>query len=171
MIFTPSWQKQMSLFVFLDCLKIITWMYNSCLLMLSLSWQNLVMFSIILYYMKTNNLADDFRSEMEELNCIAYLIGLLQDHDTYRCQSAFDVITALAKFGKLINYFILWRDWWSHRQFPLQNDRIRCCYLSCWLASKIRPTWTKVICWCYYCLSKVWYVIILFWTIKGLIIK
>ena len=64
-------------------------------------WQNSVGSYIILYCVRTDDPADDFRSNIIETDGLAPPVG----PDIY--QSFIDVIVALARFGKLIYYFVL----------------------------------------------------------------
>ena len=54
-------------------------MCNSHLLKPSLPWQNLVGLYIILYYVRTDDLADDFFLRIVETDVVSYLVGLLQN--------------------------------------------------------------------------------------------
>jgi HEAT repeat protein len=65
---------------------------------------------IISYCARTDNPADDFCSKMVEVDVLARLFDVLQDEDKYVNQSAIKVITALAKFGRLIYHFVLCKD-------------------------------------------------------------
>ena len=60
--------------------------------------------------MRTDDPADDFRSKMLETDVLARLVGLLQVGGSYGCQSSIDVIAVLAKYGRLIYYFVLCED-------------------------------------------------------------
>jgi hypothetical protein len=60
--------------------------------------------------MKTDNLADNFRSKMVETDVLACLVGQLQVKTAGPPQPSINVISALAKFGRLIYHFVLCED-------------------------------------------------------------
>ena len=121
MISTPRWWKQMSLLVFLDCFKIRARTYASHLSKPLLPWQKSVGWDIILYCAKTDDPADNFRSEIVESDVLVHLVDLLQYQNSDECQLSIKAITTLAKFGRLIYQFALCKDWRSSRKFPLQH--------------------------------------------------
>ena len=53
----------------------------------------------------TDDPADDLRSKAVDTNVLARLFGLLQNRGSDIRQSLIEVITALAKFGRLIYHF------------------------------------------------------------------
>ena len=73
----------------------------SHLLISLLLWSNLVSCYIILYYVRTNDLADNFQSKIMKMDVF---IDLLQDWRPDVCQASIKVIAHLAKFGRLIYY-------------------------------------------------------------------
>ena len=99
------WWRQMSLSVLSACFNIRTRTYVNHLLKSLLPWRNLVRWYIILCYAMTDNPADDFRSKAVDTNVLARLFGLLQNRGSDIRQSSIEVITALAKFGRLIYHF------------------------------------------------------------------
>ena len=73
-------------------------------------WQNSVGYYSIIGCAGTNDLADDFRSQIVETDVLVRLVGLLQHQDSDIRQSSIEVITTLAKFGTLIYHFVLCDD-------------------------------------------------------------
>jgi hypothetical protein len=59
---------------------------------------------------KTDNPADNLRSKMVETDVLAHLVHLLQYEDLEERWSSVKIITALAKFGRLIYHFVLCED-------------------------------------------------------------
>jgi hypothetical protein len=55
---------------------------------------------------RTNNLADDFRSNMVEADVFDFLVGLLQNGNAAIGWSSIQIITALVKFGRLMYHFV-----------------------------------------------------------------
>ena len=155
MISIPSWWKQMFLFVLLDYFKIRTQTYASHLSKPLLPWRKLVGWYIILYCAKPDNPVDDSHSKMVETDVIARLVGLLQDQNSYVCQSSIGAITALATFGRLIYHFVLYEGWRSDRQFPLQDGGKKDHCSSCWTASRPGLWCTPVIDQSHYCLGDI----------------
>lgn len=60
--------------------------------------------------MRTDNLADDFRSEIVEADFFAHLLCLLQTRGLDVCQSSINIIAALVKFGLFIYHFAICKD-------------------------------------------------------------
>ena len=106
-IFAPKCWKKMSILVFLACLNVRTQTYNGCPSMPSPPWQNSVGSHIILYWARTDDPADDFRSKMMETNILACLVDLLRSKVSDVSQLSIDAIAALAKFGRLTSHFLL----------------------------------------------------------------
>ena len=63
-----------------------------------------------LYYARTDDSTDSFRSKMVKTDVLDCLVGLLQNQDSEIQQSSVKAITALAKFGRLIYNFVLCKD-------------------------------------------------------------
>jgi hypothetical protein len=100
----------MSLLILLACFKIPAGVHIGHLSKSLLLWWKLVGRYIILYCTKADDPADDFRSKMVETDVLTCLVGLLQDGDAVVRKSSIKAITALAKFGRLIHYFVLCED-------------------------------------------------------------
>jgi hypothetical protein len=109
-ISAPPWWKQMSLLVLLACFKIRAGMHINHLSKSLLSWRKSVGGYIILYCARTDDLADNFRFKMVESDVLSHTVGLLQDYYPDVRQSVIELITALAKFGRLIYYSVLCED-------------------------------------------------------------
>ena len=108
-ISAPKWGEKNFLLILSVCFKIQTRAYICYPSKSLLPWQNLVRWYIILYTMwGTNDLSDDFRSKMVETDVLSHVFGLLQHQDSDIRQSSVEVITTLAKFGRLICHSVLW---------------------------------------------------------------
>jgi hypothetical protein len=59
---------------------------------------------------RTDYLADDFRSKMVEMDVPDCLVDLLQDGDASVHWPSIEAIATLVKFGRLIYHFLLCED-------------------------------------------------------------